>query len=521
MNDISTDLKKVLDVEQEKIIKSNDKYIFVSACPGSGKTYTIVRKIEKELNEIDEYKGIIACSFTQESSEELKNRIDKKIALNNSFIGTIDSFIKNIIYMFVNRALISCDLFDEKVILGNKVYFPEKEVKINGNYVIKNNEKKLTINELTRYYDQNERLRKIGVNYYNEWLKKIKNSQYEISFPTYFFASYIVKLDVFQKWFNNKFSTIYIDEAQDLNYFQHYFFKTIKENTNINIIMVGDAYQSIYQFRGARPELFKALINKGYSGYKINISVRCHPSIMYYANKIYDQTIEKSFQNESHVQMIDKLDLGILNKLEGSIFILAESNAIAQKIYEKYKDDFDIIYTKKLDFDNKRYNDYYESSNIIDELLKYFLNYDNILDKYKYPFENIEPILLNCNVKVNPKDFRLSLGHDLKKFLKNSCQILDISLSENTINEIINKLENEQYKYYYYVVEKKNRIMTIHASKGLEADNIIVILDNPYNKINEEFKNKLFVAITRARKNAYIISFNNNDVYDFVVKLLE
>ena len=44
--------------------------------------------------------------------------------------------------------------------------------------------------------------------------------------------------------------------------------------------------------------------------------------------------------------------------------------------------------------------------------------------------------------------------------------------------------------------------MTIHSSKGLEANNIVIVLESW--KIDEEFKNKLFVAITRARKNVYI-----------------
>lgn len=46
--------------------------------------------------------------------------------------------------------------------------------------------------------------------------------------------------------------------------------------------------------------------------------------------------------------------------------------------------------------------------------------------------------------------------------------------------------------------------MTIHSSKGLENDNVIIILETPYNINTEEFRNKLFVGITRAKKNVYI-----------------
>lgn len=84
----------------------------------------------------------------------------------------------------------------------------------------------------------------------------------------------------------------------------------------------------------------------------------------------------------------------------------------------------------------------------------------------------------------------------------------------------VNKLGVEKYKYNYYIVEKQNRIMTIHSSKGLENDNVVIVLNNKYNSINDEFKNKLFVAITRARNNVYILSENNSEISEFVNNLL-
>lgn len=301
--------------------------------------------------------------------------------MDNCFIGTIDSWVKNIICTFVNRALKECNKYKNQVIINNNVFLPDDKVRINGNYVVKNNHQYLTTNELVRYYDLYVNLKNIGNQYYNEWIHKLQNNEYEISFPSYFFASYIVKMDIFKDWFNSKYTTIYIDEAQDLNYFQHYFFDTLKNETNIRIVMVGDANQSIYQFRGARPELFKKLLTKGYSEYKIDVSVRCHPSIIYHANKIFDNSIEKKFNMESNVEIINDIDIEFLKNLSNNTFILTESNKTAQELYEQYKNDFDIVFTKKIDLDNKKYNDYYLNSYIIDELLKYYLNIEKILVK--------------------------------------------------------------------------------------------------------------------------------------------
>lgn len=137
MSNISDELKEILDIEQEKIINSSEKYIFVSACPGSGKTYTVVKRIEKELSEIEKYQGIVACSFTREASEELKSRINKKLEINNSFIGTIDSFVKDIVCKFVNRALINANLFSKQVIIDKKIFFPKEYVKIQDEFILK------------------------------------------------------------------------------------------------------------------------------------------------------------------------------------------------------------------------------------------------------------------------------------------------------------------------------------------------------------------------------------------------
>lgn len=50
--------------EQISILKQNGNVV-VTARPGSGKTYTVVEKIGLVLNELPDYKGIIAISFTK------------------------------------------------------------------------------------------------------------------------------------------------------------------------------------------------------------------------------------------------------------------------------------------------------------------------------------------------------------------------------------------------------------------------------------------------------------------------
>lgn len=480
---IDEELKKELDRQQGIIIDDKSKYICVSACPGAGKTYTLVNKIVKELDELKEFQGIIACSFTKESSKEIMQRLNANDKLDNSYIGTIDSFImKLIIFPYLNRYLFSRNLITKRVEITK---------------ILIDNDKRL--NNFVRYYDSNITLRKEANLYAKEWLNDLISGTYSISFPAYILATNIIKMDIFKDYFSLRYPTIYIDEAQDLNCFQHMMLNSLKENTNINIVLLGDPNQSIYQFRGAKPSLFRNLFNQGYNHREITVSVRCHPSILHYANKIFNNNIQKNFV-DSHVQVIDDFNLDFLRSLNGNVFILVENNKTAINIYEDLKNDFDIYFSKGLD---DIPDDYIKNKEVIDELIKYYVNYDNENDRYKYPIDELFLYLNNYIKNIKRKYFKLQ-NRTFVDFIMDISILIGIEISRETVEKIYQKLNDEKYKYYYYISDKMNKIMTIHSSKGLESNDVVIILETPYNINNEEFKNKLFVAITRAKKNVYI-----------------
>lgn len=517
-------LKEKLDEEQSIVINSKDKYIVVSACPGSGKTYTLIQRLKKELESIYDYQGIIACSFTNEASDEIKNRLGNSFDLSNSFIGTIDSFLKYIISMFVNRILFSKEYYKKQIVISNKIYLPSDIFTIKGRRFPnpnKINNPPYTMNEIVSNYVKSESVRKLANRYCKEeWLEKLLNSELEISFPMYLFGIKIVKLDIFKDWFNNHFTTIYIDEAQDLNYFQHCFFDCLKKETNISIVMLGDPNQSIYQFRGAKPTMFKSMKEKGYTEYSLTYSCRCNPNIMEIANRIYKPS--KGRIDDISVFKIKSINLEFLKSLKSGTYILTDDNKTASQLYNKYKcEEYDIIFSKKIDFKNEC-NDYFENSLIIDELIKYYYNYDNKEDKYKYPFNKIEPIIKEANHKYKSSIYNLSNYKTIVDFLNQAKIDLQINVSDKTIEKIGSKLDISEYKYYYYLSTSANKIMTIHTSKGLESNNVIIFLTNAYDKpSSEEFKNKLFVAITRAKEKVYIIANTNMHVSDYIDNLLE
>lgn len=91
---------KELDEEQEKVIKANlDKQIIVNAPPGTGKTYTVSKKIQYIIeNRIATLNEILVICFSRSAVKEIKDRIE--ISEENKkeiTIRTIDSFCSWII----------------------------------------------------------------------------------------------------------------------------------------------------------------------------------------------------------------------------------------------------------------------------------------------------------------------------------------------------------------------------------------------------------------------------------------
>ena len=77
--------------EQEKIIDESQSCVVI-ANPGSGKTTVISKKISKIIPEIEEYQGVVAISYTNKASAQLKKYLDPSLNKKKSFFGTIDRF---------------------------------------------------------------------------------------------------------------------------------------------------------------------------------------------------------------------------------------------------------------------------------------------------------------------------------------------------------------------------------------------------------------------------------------------
>ena len=327
----------------------------VLAGPGSGKTRVITYRIlNLVLNNNINPKNILAISFTKASSMEMKNRalsLSNDRRLNSVNYGTFHSVFFRILRFFEKYEL-DC-ILDEK----NKKFAIKGILK---NLNIENAEDEDTIlgviNEIS--YVKNELMDKIDFdseiltsdefcrvyNMYEEYKESIK----KIDFDDMLIKTYnLLKQN---KQILDRVRSVYryilVDEFQDINKVQFEVIKLIASPNN-NIFVVGDEDQSIYGFRGSRPDFLLEFEDyfKGSKKYVLDINYRSKKDITDIANKLiqnnenrYEKSIKCDREHKGIVKYINTEDAE------------EEAKFIAKDILSKCEDnctnydDFAVIY---------------------------------------------------------------------------------------------------------------------------------------------------------------------------------
>ncbi len=252
----------ILNEAQKNALWHKDGPMLVLAGPGSGKTLVITERTKYLIKEhnISE-SNILVITFTRSAAVEMKERFLKSLGAErtNVSFGTFHSIFYAILrhaYNLNNNNIIS---EEERLIYIKDIihamgleYEDEKEFiseilteisLVKGNKI-----------ELSSYYSAScgdEVFRNI----YNEYNKRIRRAN-KIDFDDMLLLCYelLIQRDDILKQYQDKFRYILIDEFQDINILQYEIVKLLAKPRN-NLFIVGDDDQSIYRFRGAKPEI--------------------------------------------------------------------------------------------------------------------------------------------------------------------------------------------------------------------------------------------------------------------------
>ncbi len=249
--------------EQRTAITHNIGPMLVLAGPGSGKTTVITERVRYLIEECGVHPGnILVITFTKAAAEEMKERYEKKQVSGKGTVnfGTFHAVFFKILRYAYNYEASNILKEDERYKILREIacarmqqeITDEKEFveAISGEISRVKNERFA----LESYYSSNcpdEVFREIYTEY-DRWLRK----ENKVDFDDMQLLCYELlskRPDILRQW-QQKYTYVLIDEFQDINRVQYDTIRLLAAPEN-NLFIVGDDDQSIYRFRGARPEL--------------------------------------------------------------------------------------------------------------------------------------------------------------------------------------------------------------------------------------------------------------------------
>ena len=245
---------------QKKAIEYGAGPLMVLAGPGSGKTFVITHRIKYLI----EGSGInpahiLVVTFSRAAAKEMKDRFEKLQGKSHVTFGTFHSVFFSILktaYGFSAEQIASDELrytLIKELIKKNEIVNEDINT-LSGNLL---NEialiKQDNIN-IKNYYSNSiasDTFKKLYKEYEAELETRNKLDFEDMLSLTYELLS--ERKDILTA-VQNRYQYILVDEFQDINFLQYNIIKLMAGKKQ-NITVVGDDDQSIYRFRGARPEI--------------------------------------------------------------------------------------------------------------------------------------------------------------------------------------------------------------------------------------------------------------------------
>lgn len=466
--------ESTLTEEQRKVLESPGDLLTIAG-PGTGKTYTLLLKAKALLNLGIPEDKIFLLTFSLKTSQELRARLLKQ-GIRGIKVDTFHGLAYDLYKVYYQKEppLLS---EKEKLSILKKLFPKEKNP-------LKDPEKR---NLYFLYLEKNKLLD------FDLLLKKVSG----LLKPEDFLNSYFL-----------------IDEFQDLSPDILDFLKPMSLAT---WILFGDPNQSIYGFRGVNLEKIRDFLLTFKPQLKVltlSESFRCPSAIINTANLFWASPWEipgfrtkksggliQGFLFPDHLEERDFLVNLILNLLGGTtlerarasqlppseIFILSRIRKVSEPLMESFQKEGIPVALPEEDAQRLK-----EEIELAIEKVKIF----------KTPLEKV----LNeasPNLKNYLSNLKDLFSEDQEKWL---FYLENVSLEDLTFP----KLEGVNF-------------LTIHASKGLEAEVVILYgaekglipftLFNDYD-LNEE-KRILYVALTRAKDSFYFIASKKRKIFQY------
>lgn len=305
----------------------------VLASAGTGKTAVITRRTQKLITEHGvNPSNILVITFTKAAATEMKQRFMQMMQQERTRVtfGTFHAVFfmvlkvayhfdaSNIIpeeqrYQLMRQIVAShhLDYRDENEFVGNLLGEISK---------VKNNRI-----ALENYYSSQcgEAVFRQIYKEYDRYMKQNRRLDFD-DMLLYTYELFDQRPDILQAW-QNKYQYILIDEFQDINQLQFDIIRMLASPQN-NLFVVGDDDQSIYRFRGSKPEIMLKFPQEypGCETILLDTNYRCDQNIVDGAMSLIRHNKER-FEKEIHAAKSAQEPIRYLsfkNQKEQNLFLI-------------------------------------------------------------------------------------------------------------------------------------------------------------------------------------------------------
>lgn len=431
-----------LDQQQKAIVESDSPNIIVVAGAGSGKTRVITERVKYLLESGVSPHNIVAITFTNLASEEMRERLRDVKGIGDTFIGTIHSFANKIMKFSGEEYKLFNDELDNKYhqeliakyckFLTFERYLSYKDLKSDAEIG------KASEYEVQNFFTPSERgeFSMLHRSLYDirQELKQGVESKYPESIETLCkkdnvitFDELLIKADNYFRSIGASVDHLLVDEFQDVGTLEFRFVSGLSAKNNF---FVGDDFQSIYGFKGGNVQLFLKLVeDSNFDTFFLTNNYRNSKEILSLADIVISQVNGKI--NKTITPKIDK---------EGEVNILSKQK------------------------------------------LRHALSQ---IDDFKSWF-----ILTRTNKELfHVANECATMGIPYITFKREGLSLAELRRNMNS---------------------NRVKILTVHTSKGLEADNVILYGNFPMRcpayMNNEEERKVMYVGVTRARNKLIVLN---------------
>ena len=519
------DIQKISKEETRSYFENKTTTIF--GPPGTGKTHTLLSIVEKHLDEGYRPEEIGYFAYTKKAANEAIDRATSKFEYEEKDFEWFRT-LHSMAFKQLNLTTKSVMKDRDYKVLGKTLQI---KAFLNANSQIEDNGQSMQKNPFMRII---ELARNNMVNIDTQWrrsqghveggfeeLERIYGTyiKYKQEHELYDFNDML--LELVNEGVVPSLPVIIIDEAQDLSMLQWYAVILLAKSTK-HIYIAGDDDQAIFKWAGAIPEmLMRTPGNKKVLNQSFRIPKRVYDVAESVANKIKVR-VKKEWSPTSKtgdVTHYSSIEYVPFNK-DGEYYVLARTKYVLQKVEEYFKRE-GIIYNR------------FNKNKSISEKVCYAINCWNKLvngdtislggakNMYKY-------IAGDGPIKRGFKTWDKALEDDIVVSYNDLVDNHGLRVPKDLAWNDVLTLINEDVILYIRKCERRGqdinaipkiKILTIHGSKGGEADNVVLLSElsrkshTSLLKNGDDERRVFYTGITRTKKNLFLVRSSNDYEY--------